>query len=512
MFSDDEAIEDAEEHPYTAPILADDELAKEGPQPDSQPAVEPPPERRGSAFEMDRPHSRPTSRPASIYRVESTNSQSTPLEDVQEYEPLFPEEESSEKKKIAAIAKKESKHRFPSADVWEDAPNSVLYTAEVSTPELPEEKAKEELLEKPLDVREGETAAQAFARRQEELAEQESQNTESFLRRSQRPTSWVPLTAAVPKESRPYLAPRFPSRDVWEDTPDSLKLETTVSTPQLEQESSPAETTHPEIPAKAAQKPAIPGRPKPKASSPQETTKPAVPERPKPHVPARPARTSPSEEAPAPKPKPAVPARPLGSKIAALQAGFMSDLNKRLQLGPQAPKKEEPVAQDLTEEKEKAPLADARKGRARGPQRRAPAATSPSPAAAPQPQKPTLTFSTTVTVFTIDPDEGSVLVSEDKTEQPLSAPSDGENKTEQEAPKKEATPEEPSQQVPAIQEPATEESGNDASEAAPEEPAVEKTETLATNMAGETIAEAHVEEDEKQHVEPTDADATVVKD
>ena len=46
-----------------------------------------------------------------------------------------------------------------------------------------------------------------------------------------------------------------------------------------------------------------------------------------------------------------------------------------------------------------------------------------------------------------------------------------------------------------------------------EEPAVqEKTETLATNMAGETVAEAHVEEDQTQRVEPTEVDANVVKD
>lgn len=74
--------------------------------------------------------------------------------------------------------------------------------------------------------------------------------------------------------------------------------------------------------------------------------------------------------------KPPVPARPTGSKIAALQAGFMSDLNKKLGLGPIAPKKEE-VAPET--EEEKAPLADARKGRAKGPQRRKPG-IAPAPA------------------------------------------------------------------------------------------------------------------------------------
>lgn len=53
----------------------------------------------------------------------------------------------------------------------------------------------------------------------------------------------------------------------------------------------------------------------------------------------------------------------------------MSDLNKKLGLGPVAPKKEE-VPQAA--EEEKAPLADARKGRAKGPQRRKPGA-APAP-------------------------------------------------------------------------------------------------------------------------------------
>lgn len=54
----------------------------------------------------------------------------------------------------------------------------------------------------------------------------------------------------------------------------------------------------------------------------------------------------------------------------------MSDLNKKLGLGPVAPKKEEAAPET---EEEKAPLADARKGRAKGPQRRKPGVT-PAPA------------------------------------------------------------------------------------------------------------------------------------
>jgi hypothetical protein len=78
------------------------------------------------------------------------------------------------------------------------------------------------------------------------------------------------------------------------------------------------------------------------------------------------------------KAKPPVPARPAGSKIAALQAGFLQDLNSKLGLGPQAPKVKEPEEEKEPEPAQ--PLSDARKGRAKGPQRRKPAA-SPAPAA-----------------------------------------------------------------------------------------------------------------------------------
>jgi hypothetical protein len=101
----------------------------------------------------------------------------------------------------------------------------------------------------------------------------------------------------------------------------------------------------------------------------------------------------------------------MGSKIAALQGGFMSDLNNRLKLGPQAPKKEEEVKDEPAEEKEKAPLVDARKGRARGPQRRAPAkSASPSPAAAlavpEEKERPQQKLSCSIhsCIFAIDPE------------------------------------------------------------------------------------------------------------
>lgn len=420
--------EDEVQSDYRAPILAEDEVRKNTPRPDQVPAVELSRERRGSDYDMEPPRSRPTSRPASLYKVDSSDMRSTPLEDVIEYEPLFPEddEEGPEQRKLTAAQIQDMKQRFPSRDIWEDAPNSVHYTAEVNTPDLDEEEIKR------VPSREQtETPAQAFARKQEELAEKELTHPDAFLWRNQKPT-WIaqqPHLASEgsrqksPEISRNNTPNRFPSRDVWEDTPDSLKLETTVSGPQMEPAEKPELWTPQRKNTDPKEKPFIPERPRPKPKSTEDAAgaKPVIPDRPKPQIPARPAKTSSASSAdapaPAPKAKPAVPARPAGNKIAALQAGFMADLNKKLGLGPQAPKQEEEQEEKVEAPKEKAPLSDARKGRARGPQRRAPAPAA-APAAAPVSKpaaenKSKLSFATTVTVWSIDPDtDGGALVGE----------------------------------------------------------------------------------------------------
>ena len=474
--SEDNGIHD--EHGYSAPILASDEVAKEPFGWELQPAVSPLNERRGSAYEDSAYHnrsgsasslagSRPTSRPGSIHgTLPGFHPASTPLENLDEYEPLFPEDEkraaSIQKPLTAAdrLKRPELKNRkFPSQDIWEDTPNSLQYTATVSTPQLPEETEES----KEFKPREGETPERAFARRQEELAEMESKDSESFLHKEKKqPWAQKPHLAA---ETRPGMKQRFPSRDIWEDTPDSLQLQTTVATPQSDEKdilSPPDDQATTNIASSA--KPQIPARPvKSKLSESPEKSQPVVPERPvrgarqapqvdstsppipakaKPQIPARPskpikressenvplttvasnssAKSTGSDQgsAPATKPKPPVPSRPVGSKIAALQGGFMSDLNKRLQLGPQAPKKEE-VPEEPEEEKEKTPLVDARKGRARGPARRAPA-KSPAPASAAVTEKPTtiLAFSTPSTLWQIDPDEDFLQVTSNHEAEP----------------------------------------------------------------------------------------------
>jgi len=517
------SVIEEEDRPYSAPILAEDELAKDPEAYDHEPAVEP-------HLEDEDSPSRPTSRPASLYKESSFEVRSTPLEDVEEYEPLFEDEEDKPKTTEEKI-KAEHKRRFPSADIWEDAPSSVYYTAEVSTPEPSEEQTRfaHQVVPPPRD---GETPAQAFARHQEELAEKEARENgpDGFVpTRNKSKPIWVQkqlgeeIKAEVPS-SRPSMANRFPSRDVWEDTPESLQLETTVSTPQQQQENEPLSpvdaASKPEIPQR---KPAIPGRPKPKQLS-GDDVKPVVSDKPKPQIPARPVKAGPTsggagpaEAAAPPKQKPAVPARPgVGSKIAALQAGFMADLNNRLKLGPQAPlKKEEPATEEQVEEKEKAPLVDARKGRARGPQRRAPAAKSASPAPLPEETEskaaaPTFGFSTAMTFFEIDPEDESVSVGhsqqEEKKQEPVQAEGTKTPK-EVESSSIDKTVVEPEPKKDEAEQ-VTEE---DKQEEKPkeEEQKVEEVKTLATNAQGETVVEGQVEKDKNDgSVEPIQVEET----
>lgn len=537
MFSDEEtpAGENEEEPVYTAPILAEDEIRKE-PSSDTGPAVEP---RRGSFVDDESfgyPSSRPTSRPGSLYKVESHHSQGTPLEDVEEYEPLFPEEEGKEAAKKPAPESKLRpqalhKQRFPSRDIWEDAPDSVHYTVEVSTPEVPEEKESEEdksvAAQEPVP-RDGETPAQAFARHQEELAEREARKNgpDTFLKNGRNKPSWAQHQLAS-EPMRPSMAQRFPSRDVWEDTPESQMLETTVSTPQQDRElESPSETNKPLIPERprparkptdpsAGEKPAVPERPKPSPPARQ----PAMPDRPKPQVPARPVKASPTsggqepaEAAAPPRQKPAVPVKSVGSKIAALQGSFLNDLNKKLGLGPQAPKKEEPAAaeEEGKPAEEKAPLSDARKSRARGPQRRAPAAKSAAPSG--DEGKLSLGFAVPSTIFEIDPEEeddtvklGHAAAAESTSPAKESAPAETETQKpeETEAPPSSAPGAEKVESVSEEKQPVTATEEDQTAEPAAE-PVKEETKSLVNNPAGDTVvAEELKVDEEKQEVEPT---------
>ncbi|OAA64802.1 hypothetical protein ISF_04212 [Cordyceps fumosorosea ARSEF 2679] len=409
--------ENPESGDYHAPILADDEIDA-GPDVSAQnPAIRPGFDRSRS-YDADEPKRPSIRHPIVVHDGEAERDfNSTALEDVEEYEPLFDEEKKEEEKKQAA-AERRASHHFPSKDIWEDAPSSVHYSTEVSTPDI-EEQNQRPKSKAPFSENRSITPAQAFAQYQEELAEKEANG---------RANNFLPLsTDTKPKwidhqshlgVSKPSSARRFPSKDIWEDAPESHIHEATLSESAVEDESKP-EDNEPEIPARPAKKaaeesrapPAIPSRPKPSQATGDDTTKqpPAVSEKPKPQIPSRPVKklSGDSKDGESVKPpKPPVPSRPVGGKIAALQAGFMSDLNKRLQFGPQAVKKEEPEQEEEVVEKEKVPLSDARKGRARGPQRRAPAkAVSPVK----EPSASDLSMSRPQTLWSIDPEDRLVV-------------------------------------------------------------------------------------------------------
>jgi hypothetical protein len=400
------------ERGYGTPILASDELKKHPDNEWRQPAVSPELERHGNEYTVNedgtpqyitkqRTHSRSSSQnnnKQQSQRVISSPAQfdrgNTPLESHKEYEPLFPEDEEDTKRPKSQVDKLKrpsvARHHFPSQDVWEDTPGSLQLETTVETPQEPEEPRTAggngdvnpaKVFEDP--EAEEQRKTQINKEDQQSFLPEHTRQFAAENRRLGKVRDETPL--------RPNMQQRFPSQDIWEDAPSHGHLETTVSTPQMEDsneyvEDSPVDQKPP-LPAR----PGVPSRPAKRDATSEERKAPIIPDRPKPQIPTRPGKSSTGSsekvptvnsqaggnESPQPKAKPPVPARPAGGKIAALQAGFLKDLNSKLGVGPQAPKFKEPEPE---EETEAAPLSDARKGRAKGPQRRKPAA-SPTPAA-----------------------------------------------------------------------------------------------------------------------------------
>ncbi|KAJ5135146.1 uncharacterized protein N7515_004424 [Penicillium bovifimosum] len=403
------ALENEEEE---EPILAADEVRPESAY--LHPAVSPTFDRR-SSFEDDGrsrtssiTHSRSQSRSTSaqgqfpvLTRYDSRDDTHTPLEDVEEYEPLFPEENTKEEQVLSAADRFKKRpdslqHRFPSQDIWEDTPNSLQLHATVTTPDLPK-RASAETFETP----------EQEATRRLQNTKVDSHQVAAHILEGERSRDKAPVRPDTIKQ-------RFPSRDIWEDAPDSQQLVTTVQ-PATE------ELKSPEVPSR----PGIPPRPQKQAQSVSPTEKrqpPSIPDRPKPQVPSRPAKFSPtsqnnaeaSRDAPAVKPKPAIPARPAGNKIAALKAGFLTDLNSRLQQGPQQPKPQEKEEEAV----EKQSLSDARKGRARGPARRKPAVEKVT---AKLPTIPEIKITESFNVWQIAHDGNLVVGTTNRDEKPLAA-------------------------------------------------------------------------------------------
>ncbi|KAL1311402.1 hypothetical protein AAFC00_001568 [Neodothiora populina] len=423
------------ENGYGTPILASDEVAKNtDPTAEyQQPAISPEQERRGSDYHAgwDSEHRRNSGEPLSRVRTrDAASGAGTPLKDITEYEPLFPEDEKEPPKPKAVDHLKRpdlARHSFPSQDIWEDVPESLQYETTVDTPQQPEElgaSTEFELPEKEQARKDG----------------NEPTDRADFLSEEAVKMAKPHFKPGVADEMRPNLQQRFPSRDIWEDTPDSLQYETTVETPQMPEdleastgslppayEGKPlpkfnralAEETRPDLrqrfpshdiwedsPNSLHLETTVSGPQSPESTEPPSIpprpsqSKPLIPPRPatkKPQVPARPARTISQEKIKSP---PLVKAKPVNANFASLRAGFMNDLNSRLKIGPQAPKKEEELAEAPVE---KAPLVDARKGRARGPARRKPAAAA-APATADEDSKVAsgLAMSTTNVIWQID--------------------------------------------------------------------------------------------------------------
>ncbi|KAK6537492.1 hypothetical protein TWF694_011677 [Orbilia ellipsospora] len=337
-----------DEHADGTPILASDEAGKYPAR--NPPAISP----RLSAQEVRRPPSSNRSRHSPSIVPEDDISD--PPSPVKEHAPLFPAGVPPRTPSRPKLDKQTSSQRFPSKDVWEDAPESSHATYEVQ--DQPEEKDDDYY-----DPREAKLKEEA---RLEEEAKKAAEAESKEATESGTTSAAPPIIPTRPTK-------RVPTDENSPVSPDSSKHAPIV----------------PDRP-----KPSIPPRPSKKTSEPSSATT------------AGSSSPEDSRSPPPTKPKPMVPGR-VGGGIAALRANFMNDLNSRLSKGPVAPpKKEEPEASAEAEPKEREPLEDVRKTRARGPAKRKPttAAAAAGGEAAPAPHVPKLTFSSIITVYSIGDD------------------------------------------------------------------------------------------------------------
>ncbi|CAZ82163.1 unnamed protein product [Tuber melanosporum] len=385
--------EDEEEEEREHPILASDEVQKRGGE-FMLPAISPPlPPRRPGSMPNTRPHSVAPTGPGSVADededgdIEPADLPSNTgfelresliaLQPGEETEPLFPEDEDEDAEECVTgtVDKTKEKlkhpdlppsvssgHRFPSKDIWEEAPDHAQLQAIVSSPPIADPETRDGHRE------EGEPAERARDYRHEVQSEGPDEHLDRLLKRGKKSEE------SVGSGDRNGVK-RFPSNDIWEDVPPSLQLSATVTPsndPQEENtnehESRATTTGTTRLEDKIASIPEEEDNTRPTTGAPIEG-----PSAPKPDFPARPQVPSTPPGNPPPvssKPKPAIPPRTggIGGKIAALKAGFMNDLDQRLKLGPQAPKQEEnPVGE---EDKPMEVLSDVRKSRARGPRGR----------------------------------------------------------------------------------------------------------------------------------------------
>ena len=322
-----------EERGYGVPILASDEVAKTPGAEFMQPAVSPMQERRGSNYYTgvdgqgeyqsgnnrgsrsgSASNSRPTSRPGSIHSSlpnlsrfstydEDRENLGTPLEDVDEYEPLFPDEDGNKVRKPMTPAQRmkmrDNLKRFPSQDIWEDTPNSLQLQATVETPEA--EKERPDPMAVPVTST-FETAEQEGSRKGE-VSEAEKAK---LISREER-LAQSNFKPHIQNEMHRPRQHRFPSRDVWEDSPDSANLSATVGeTP----------TSPPDAGLEAGAVVQTSGGPKDgilAGEQPRDNVTVGAAAMAPPSIPPRPSRAKPSPSAgdgSAEMPPPSIPARP----------------------------------------------------------------------------------------------------------------------------------------------------------------------------------------------------------
>ncbi|KAF8462946.1 altered inheritance of mitochondria protein 21 [Kalaharituber pfeilii] len=248
---EEDAIRD--EHYHGTPILASDEIHKRGTSTPMVPAVSPPLlPRRTTSRPASRAPSRPASRgahrePPATAEPEGTPDAQisfTPLAQVEEHEPLFPDDEEEKHTALreglekafagrAGPAASRNSRKFPSNDIWEDAPPSSHLHATVTSP--PPGLS-------PLGLSEVASGGQPAKAGEEQDEESDRLGVPNRHKRSQSPPQEAP-----PKPERPSVLSktasgkqRFPSKDIWEEAPDSAQLTATVSPTPVSEEDPPS--------------------------------------------------------------------------------------------------------------------------------------------------------------------------------------------------------------------------------------------------------------------------------
>lgn len=240
-----------DEHYNGTPILASDEITKRGgtTTPYHHAAVSPSLQPRRT---ISRPPSRPQSRgatreaPGAVDQLVALDAQVpfTPLEQVEEHEPLFPDGDETKdthttdthtalregvEKAFGGSTPSRASRKFPSNDIWEDAPPSSHLSATVASP--------------PPGLSPLGLATATGATIGGELPDEESDRlgVPNRHKKTQSPDGQSkPTRPTFPKTSSGKQ--KFPSKDIWEEAPDSTQLTTTVShTPAEAESQSPVE-------------------------------------------------------------------------------------------------------------------------------------------------------------------------------------------------------------------------------------------------------------------------------